>query len=36
MGYIDDAQLARLGESLTASGYGDYLLGLLTDRHPTG
>ena len=36
MGYIDDTQLARLGEDLRASGYGDYLLGLLTDRHPNG
>jgi glucose-1-phosphate thymidylyltransferase len=34
MGYIDDAQLQRLGESLLASGYGDYLLGLL--RGPLG
>ena len=36
MGYIDDAQLARLGENLVASGYGDYLLGLLAERHPNG
>jgi glucose-1-phosphate thymidylyltransferase len=36
MGYIDDAQLAQLGENQVASGYGDYLLGLLTDRHPNG
>jgi glucose-1-phosphate thymidylyltransferase len=34
MGYIDDAQLTRLAESLAASGYGDYLLGLL--RGPLG
>jgi glucose-1-phosphate thymidylyltransferase len=34
MGYIDDAQLTRLAESLVASGYGDYLLGLL--RGPLG
>ena len=36
MGYIDDAQLARLGANLVASGYGDYLLGLLAERHPNG
>ncbi|MBC9735295.1 glucose-1-phosphate thymidylyltransferase RfbA [Nocardioides marmotae] len=29
MGYIDDGQLRALGEGLRASGYGDYLLGLL-------
>ncbi|MCR6032197.1 glucose-1-phosphate thymidylyltransferase RfbA [Nocardioides sp. zg-579] len=29
MGYIDDDQLRALGEGLRASGYGDYLLGLL-------
>jgi glucose-1-phosphate thymidylyltransferase len=29
MGYIDDAQLRRLGEGLLASGYGHYLLELL-------
>jgi len=28
-GFIDDEQLARLAEPLRASGYGDYLLGLL-------
>jgi glucose-1-phosphate thymidylyltransferase len=28
-GFIDDAQLRALGESLRKSGYGDYLLGLL-------
>ncbi|PWN04883.1 glucose-1-phosphate thymidylyltransferase [Nocardioides silvaticus] len=32
MGFIDDAQLQRLGEALPASGYGDYLLGLLGDQ----
>ncbi|WP_183094038.1 glucose-1-phosphate thymidylyltransferase RfbA [Nocardioides stalactiti] len=32
MGYIDDAQLVRLAEGLRASGYGDYLLGLLEDH----
>ncbi|RJK95341.1 glucose-1-phosphate thymidylyltransferase RfbA [Vallicoccus soli] len=31
-GFIDDAQLQRLAEPLRKSGYGDYLLGLLTDR----
>lgn len=29
MGYLDDAQLAATGRELRASGYGDYLLGLL-------
>ncbi|MDO5730843.1 glucose-1-phosphate thymidylyltransferase RfbA [Corynebacterium sphenisci] len=29
MGYLDDAQLAAAGRELRASGYGDYLLGLL-------
>ncbi|NHC23884.1 glucose-1-phosphate thymidylyltransferase RfbA [Nocardioides sp. IC4_145] len=29
MGFIDDDQLRALGEGLRASGYGDYLLGLL-------
>ena len=29
-GYVDDDALARLAEPLRASGYGDYLLGLLT------
>ncbi len=32
MGFIDDAQLQQLGEGLLASGYGDYLLGLLDDQ----
>jgi len=31
MGYIDDEQLRRLGDGLRASGYGDYLLGLIVD-----
>lgn len=32
-GLIDDARLRALAEPLTKSGYGDYLLGLLTDEH---
>ena len=32
MGFIDDGQLGRLSVSLEKSGYGQYLLGLLTDR----
>ncbi|UMG91164.1 glucose-1-phosphate thymidylyltransferase RfbA [Nocardioides sp. TF02-7] len=32
MGYIDDDQLARLADQLTASGYGDYLRGLLAEE----
>lgn len=31
MGFIDDEKLARHGEALLSSGYGAYLLGLLTD-----
>ncbi|MGC4798617.1 glucose-1-phosphate thymidylyltransferase RfbA [Micromonospora saelicesensis] len=31
-GLIDDAQLRALAEPLTKSGYGDYLLGLLSDK----
>ncbi|MCG5451485.1 MULTISPECIES: glucose-1-phosphate thymidylyltransferase RfbA [Micromonospora] len=31
-GLIDDAQLRALAEPLTKSGYGNYLLGLLTDQ----
>lgn len=31
-GWIDDAQLAAIAEPLTKSGYGDYLLGLLTEK----
>ena len=31
-GFIDDEQLQRLGESLSKSGYGSYLLSLLDDR----
>ncbi|MCG5438956.1 glucose-1-phosphate thymidylyltransferase RfbA [Micromonospora foliorum] len=31
-GLIDDAQLRALAEPLTKSGYGDYLLGLLTEQ----
>ncbi|MEH0932614.1 glucose-1-phosphate thymidylyltransferase RfbA [Micromonospora sp. CPCC 205558] len=31
-GLIDDAQLRALAEPLTKSGYGDYLLGLLSER----
>lgn len=34
-GLIDDAQLRALAEPLTKSGYGDYLLGLLTEAHET-
>jgi glucose-1-phosphate thymidylyltransferase len=30
-GFIDDDQLRVLAEPLTKSGYGDYLLDLLTD-----
>lgn len=30
-GFIDNAQLRRLGESLAKSGYGDYLISLLDD-----
>ena len=30
MGYIDEAELRRLAEPLASSGYGDYLLGLLS------
>ena len=29
MGFIDDAQLERLGHKFLKSGYGEYLLGLL-------
>ncbi|MFJ8688661.1 glucose-1-phosphate thymidylyltransferase RfbA [Micromonospora wenchangensis] len=32
-GLIDDARLRALAEPLTKSGYGDYLLGLLADKH---
>ncbi len=32
MGFIDDDQLASLAESLHKSGYGDYLLRVLTER----
>ncbi|MEU8300408.1 glucose-1-phosphate thymidylyltransferase RfbA [Micromonospora sp. NPDC048909] len=31
-GLLDDAQLRSLAEPLTKSGYGDYLLGLLTEK----
>ena len=31
MGFIDDAQLQRLGEPLSKSGYGKYILSLLDD-----
>ena len=31
-GFIDDEQLARLGNKYLKSGYGEYLLGLLKDR----
>jgi glucose-1-phosphate thymidylyltransferase len=34
-GYIDDAQLAALAGPLQKSGYGDYLLRLLDERHPS-
>ena len=33
MGYIDTRQLQRLAEPLARSGYGDYLLKLLHERH---
>ncbi|MEH0970569.1 glucose-1-phosphate thymidylyltransferase RfbA [Micromonospora sp. CPCC 205546] len=33
-GLIDDHQLRTLAQSLSKSGYGDYLLGLLAERHP--
>ena len=32
-GFIDDAQLEALGRQLRKSGYGDYLLGLLSSPH---
>ncbi|SCL36054.1 Glucose-1-phosphate thymidylyltransferase [Micromonospora nigra] len=32
-GLIDDARLRELAEPLTKSGYGDYLLGLLAEKH---
>ena len=32
MGYIDAAQLERLGQALAKNGYGQYLLELLRDR----
>ncbi|MBM7076352.1 MULTISPECIES: glucose-1-phosphate thymidylyltransferase RfbA [Micromonospora] len=32
-GLLDDDQLRALAEPLTKSGYGDYLLGLLADKH---
>ncbi len=33
-GFIDDARLEALAEPLQKSGYGDYLLGLLSERSP--
>ncbi|MCL7459057.1 glucose-1-phosphate thymidylyltransferase RfbA [Micromonospora echinofusca] len=33
-GLIDDQQLRTLAQSLSKSGYGDYLLGLLAERQP--
>lgn len=33
MGYINDTQLQALGTMLKCSGYGDYLLGLLKQKH---
>ncbi|MDN4061361.1 glucose-1-phosphate thymidylyltransferase RfbA [Massilia sp. YIM B02769] len=36
MGYIDTAQLARLAEPLARSGYGDYLLRIMHERHEEG
>ncbi|MEU6073415.1 glucose-1-phosphate thymidylyltransferase RfbA [Micromonospora sp. NPDC047074] len=33
-GLIDDQHLHTLAQSLTKSGYGDYLLGLLAEHHP--
>ncbi len=33
MGYIDAAQLQRLAEPLARSGYGDYLLRIMHERH---
>ena len=35
MGYIDAARLEALARSLAKSGYGDYLLRVLSDRPPT-
>ncbi len=32
MGYITDSELRKLAEPLASSGYGDYLLGLLSDK----
>jgi glucose-1-phosphate thymidylyltransferase len=34
MGYISAAQLRRLARPLARSGYGEYLLRLLTEKHP--
>jgi glucose-1-phosphate thymidylyltransferase len=31
-GWVDDAQLERLAQALGKSGYGQYLLQLLTER----
>lgn len=36
MGFIDDAQLERLGERYLKSGYGEYLLALLRNKAATG
>jgi glucose-1-phosphate thymidylyltransferase len=36
MGYIDTAQLARLAAPLARSGYGDYLLRIMHERHEEG
>ncbi|MEW6021529.1 MAG: glucose-1-phosphate thymidylyltransferase RfbA [Pseudomonadota bacterium] len=36
MGYIDTAQLERLAEPLARSGYGDYLLRIMHERHEEG
>jgi len=36
MGYISDDQLRRLGQALSKSGYGDYLLKILDDPGPGG
>lgn len=36
MGYIDTAQLQRLAEPLARSGYGEYLLRIMHERHEEG
>ncbi len=36
MGFIDDAQLRKIAEPLRKSGYGEYLIGLLTEGYYPG